>query len=735
MWIYGPAGAGKSAIMQTLAGILEELGILGGSFFFFRGAAQRDEKTHLIATLAYQLSLSVPNFDHYIAATIDRDPSIFSRTLAVQMKALVTDPMFAAARDDPQSNQWCYVMLVDGLDECSPPESHKEIITLLSESSTSPFRFIVASRPEFVIRNTFSNQAVMDQLHSLPLDNTYDPDSDIHLFLTDKFQDIKNSHPAHLSIPESWPDISIINTLVQNSSGQFIYAATVIKFVESSKHNPMTRLDSILKTGLNAGQSDMPFAQLDALYHHILGTVADLNRVLSILHCVMYPHCSYSTLKFIHGYSVGEVQTILCDMHSLLDIPDDDEYYIVFHHKSLSDFLEDPFRAKHLYVSPVNAKASMAISLINHFEASINLGKVEIDFFPSTFHDVLTPHCLTSESVYVLSKFNPYKNLSASIFLWENVVVTMDDEYCIFDIFKHYHSFIQDESVQAFSTMTSKLHDTALQNLDTWLSEALYHGLWDSTSNAFVPFICISMSPATHSRIFASPYCNMKETPILASTCHYSILNDSIPGASEAYQADIQQVLSDPLQTSYQAMQTLKIYPEITLLGYYLHLRQIDYSEFDGYLIASKYGPSPYWVMFHDWIDSLSQLIATINTRPECGSALKQYQSQNAHLPFPKFPIGLPYMQRCKLEEHRVKCTKEFCLNRKFVAISLLKEALKRLAHAAMDCFKKTNTGIEQHDYNRNHFICFLCQSTEEFVNDGDFGMDLDFDFLLLPLI
>ncbi|KJA20451.1 hypothetical protein HYPSUDRAFT_142186, partial [Hypholoma sublateritium FD-334 SS-4] len=145
MWIYGPAGAGKSAIMQTLAGILEELGILGGSFFFFRGAAQRNEKTHLIATLAYQLSLSIPNFQHYIAETIDRDPSIFSRTLAVQMKALVTDPMFAAARDDPHSNQWCYVMLVDGLDECSPPESHKEIITLLSESTTSPFRFIVAS--------------------------------------------------------------------------------------------------------------------------------------------------------------------------------------------------------------------------------------------------------------------------------------------------------------------------------------------------------------------------------------------------------------------------------------------------------------------------------------------------------------------------------------------------------------------------------------------------------------
>ncbi|KJA20442.1 hypothetical protein HYPSUDRAFT_1092317, partial [Hypholoma sublateritium FD-334 SS-4] len=135
MWIYGPAGAGKSAIMQTMAEILEELGILGGSFFFFRGAAQRNEKTHLIATLAYQLTQKVPSLVPYISTAMDNDPAIFTRTLETQMRTLVIDPMSAAARDDPRSNVWCYVMLVDGLDECSPPESHKEIITLLNNHS------------------------------------------------------------------------------------------------------------------------------------------------------------------------------------------------------------------------------------------------------------------------------------------------------------------------------------------------------------------------------------------------------------------------------------------------------------------------------------------------------------------------------------------------------------------------------------------------------------------------
>ncbi|KAJ7887762.1 hypothetical protein B0H13DRAFT_1627384, partial [Mycena leptocephala] len=34
MWLHGPAGAGKSAIMQTLCQQLQDAGQLGGSFFF-----------------------------------------------------------------------------------------------------------------------------------------------------------------------------------------------------------------------------------------------------------------------------------------------------------------------------------------------------------------------------------------------------------------------------------------------------------------------------------------------------------------------------------------------------------------------------------------------------------------------------------------------------------------------------------------------------------------------------
>ena len=42
-WMYGPAGAGKSAIAQTLAELIRASGRNGASFFFSRGKIGRDQ--------------------------------------------------------------------------------------------------------------------------------------------------------------------------------------------------------------------------------------------------------------------------------------------------------------------------------------------------------------------------------------------------------------------------------------------------------------------------------------------------------------------------------------------------------------------------------------------------------------------------------------------------------------------------------------------------------------------
>jgi len=58
LWLYGPAGTGKSAIAQTIAELLEEAGLLAAAFFFSRSASGRNNETSLVATLVYQLIIS-----------------------------------------------------------------------------------------------------------------------------------------------------------------------------------------------------------------------------------------------------------------------------------------------------------------------------------------------------------------------------------------------------------------------------------------------------------------------------------------------------------------------------------------------------------------------------------------------------------------------------------------------------------------------------------------------------
>ena len=60
MWLYGPAGAGKSAIAQTIAEMCHRLGILVATFFWSRSAADRNDETRLVASLAYQLVVTIP---------------------------------------------------------------------------------------------------------------------------------------------------------------------------------------------------------------------------------------------------------------------------------------------------------------------------------------------------------------------------------------------------------------------------------------------------------------------------------------------------------------------------------------------------------------------------------------------------------------------------------------------------------------------------------------------------
>ncbi|KAF8171100.1 hypothetical protein BJ912DRAFT_911739, partial [Pholiota molesta] len=291
LWMYGPAGAGKTAIAQSIAEECEEQGLLAASFFFGRTAAGRNDASRFVATIAYQLSLSVPELSDRILAAIEKKQNIFSLSITAQMKALIIDPLkslFDPLKPLPPSESppKPIFVITDGVDECGPNrDSHTTLLnalgTAVSELRHIPLLFLIASRPEFEIREAFNGDLLSPLVKSLVLDDNYNPDEDIKLYLDDTFKEI---HARHLRqgdpLPSAWPAKEDVDFLVSKASGQFIFAATVIRFVNSPRHNPPMRLDIIL--GLLAPGNETPFALLDALYLLILSSADDIQKVLEI---------------------------------------------------------------------------------------------------------------------------------------------------------------------------------------------------------------------------------------------------------------------------------------------------------------------------------------------------------------------------------------------------------------------------------------------------------------------
>ena len=360
MWVYGPAGSGKSAIAQTIAEMCEDEMILLASFFFSRNDPSRSTVKPLIATITYQITLNLPQVRDAILQVIEHDPLIFSKSLAVQVQSLIIAPLQplveAGYFNEPTSRR---LVIIDGLDKCSDPKIQQNVLEVLANAQRQyglPLIFLFASRPEQHISLAFNIGLLPSVTTRIALDESYLPDEDIELFLTDKFQEIKSTHRLRAYIPPQWPCPHILEQLVRKSSGQFIYASTVIHYIASIRHKPVDRLDIIL--GIRPPQRDLPFAELDALYTHILSGVEDIERVLEILGVIFFCNHSGSRKwnlrppmieKFL-GLQPGDVELYLGDLNSLIYI-EPRWWNIRVLHASLTDFFVDPTRSKIFWIN------------------------------------------------------------------------------------------------------------------------------------------------------------------------------------------------------------------------------------------------------------------------------------------------------------------------------------------------------------------------------------------------
>ncbi|KAK7024707.1 hypothetical protein R3P38DRAFT_1050049 [Favolaschia claudopus] len=386
LWMHGPAGTGKSAIAQSFCEELQARNRLAGSFFFRRGHPSRGNGTKLWPTIAYQLALLSPQFKTAVGLRLTTDPALLDKAILVQLQRLLIDSYAEA------SSRRSLVMVLDGLDECEGETRQQDILQSIAKSLSSQplLRVLIVSRPEAHIKELFCEPPLQlfEQL------NVLGSMEDVRVYLVDEFKRICKTHSIMATTSSAWPEDQLIQHIVAKSSGHFIYAATVIRFVEDKDFDPVERLAIV--TQLQSHDDDLsPFADLDQLYLQILNMAphrSRLSRILSVVAAGFTDRLNVDNIGELLGLKPPEILLTLRRLHSLINIgdrllkPDDPssstEKVISIYHASFLDFLHDSGRSKSFCFTDSD-RQNLAVDMLTCLaNASENDDTEPASFFP-----------------------------------------------------------------------------------------------------------------------------------------------------------------------------------------------------------------------------------------------------------------------------------------------------------------------------------------------------------------
>jgi hypothetical protein len=240
--LCGKAGIEKSTISRTIAEDLDKGGLLGASFFFKRGQADRSHATLFFPTVAKQLADKLPGLGHAIAAALECDSLLSEKYMTKQSGELLLRPLRNNVSCNALSKD-CF-LVVDVLDECEDPEQIEILLNLLRQIEdilAARIRIFVTSRPDPPLVAGFrdmkggSNNLFYDvQVEEAQIESF---EADLEIFFRYELAQIIQQYPRPNqfgSLPEDWAKQQHIDTLVQRSHPLFIVAFTLCKLLSSS---------------------------------------------------------------------------------------------------------------------------------------------------------------------------------------------------------------------------------------------------------------------------------------------------------------------------------------------------------------------------------------------------------------------------------------------------------------------------------------------------------------------
>ncbi|KAF6752964.1 hypothetical protein DFP72DRAFT_433148 [Ephemerocybe angulata] len=385
----GAAGSGKSALQQTIAEGCEANNILAASFFFNTADTTRNNTSMVIPTIAYQIGTKSDALRRMIGIVVEDNPLIFKQALKTQIEKLILDPVARLPRSERKTIP--HAILIDGLDECNEERDQRELLHAIHDilhKRRSPFRIFLASRPEQAIFEALAPGGYLrtKKVYHIRLsDGDYDASSDIRHTVRKNFEKIGEQR----GWGNAWFTEEDVNSIVDAASGQYIYAATAIRYISDPRRSPVTRLREMrsIQSG-TPPDGNNPLAPLDSLYSLVLTAASEVyermetnvnHEYLLILRVYLAINAINLNLDIerqdqLLGLGEGMSNSILCDLRSIL-IPHSTDSHggkttqLKVYHKSFLDFLNAPERAGALYIPKVRCAKYITESCLRRIDS------------------------------------------------------------------------------------------------------------------------------------------------------------------------------------------------------------------------------------------------------------------------------------------------------------------------------------------------------------------------------
>ena len=303
-----------------------------------------------------------------LARSVLTDPTIAHTSLISQLENLLVKPLSEA--------KVSCVIVIDALDECIDDQPASAILSVLGQcvKQLPLVKFFITGRPEPRIRTGFRLPLLQPLTQIFRLHEVESPsvDHDIQLYLTQRLATIAKQR-SDLDLPNPWPQDYEIKVLTKKSSGLFIFASTLVRFMDSEYHNPNERLQLVVSEANNTsyeGRAGIDFLYSQVLLHAFsdvqeLEVFDNIRHVLGAIVLAFNP-LSQMELSVILGVPTALISTTLRHLHSVIIVPADKSKEIHVFHKSFPDFLQDHQRCTNskFYINSATHHSDITISCL-----------------------------------------------------------------------------------------------------------------------------------------------------------------------------------------------------------------------------------------------------------------------------------------------------------------------------------------------------------------------------------